>query len=292
MTSFSLSFPQLVSTMPTILGRRDAGPYAAIRRRQQSPGGSDSVNGYKYNGLAGHSLCLYTHPIQLYHLHRPPIVQSPCFLCTFSFSIQSNRGPIFFTKPNTQIRMQTFKTTALASLLASTAFAADVTKREVSVPDQISLASAVNTWHDDTVAVSGYLDSTQTLLNQFSLNPSSFSNIEGAATPALASEENELSQKSAIETILCNSDSSCNTFSAALGAARTKLEGGPFDSIMAQLKNLNGTGTNGDSVPSFSQTQDSINTINAGQDSGDVVIEGRCRAVLPGEQASVLRIRR
>ncbi|KAK3113964.1 hypothetical protein LTR53_008206 [Teratosphaeriaceae sp. CCFEE 6253] len=165
--------------------------------------------------------------------------------------------------------MKNFALTAVAALLASTTSAAAIARRDTS-----DLVAAVKAWHDDTGAVSAFLDAAQTTIS--AADAGATIDLTATAGPALIREQNEADpQKSTIEGILCAGDASCASFSAALAAAKAKIEAGPFQNVVDILQTLS------DNVNDVEQARVDINSINTDQITILGLSEGRCEAVLP-----------
>jgi len=173
--------------------------------------------------------------------------------------------------------MKHFTITALASLMASTAFSAAIYNQKRS--DASDLIAAVQSWQSDTGLVSGVLNFIQ---DEIDATPpgAQVSTLKVDAGEALTAELNELVHKATIERILCAGDATCASVSGALAGAKAKLETGNlgnrgnFQNVVDRLMTLSET-----TADTF-DTQDEVDGINLTRDTVDGVLEGRCEAVL------------
>ncbi|KAK5717812.1 hypothetical protein LTR15_008653 [Elasticomyces elasticus] len=175
--------------------------------------------------------------------------------------------------------MKTFTISAtLASILISTAHASTLQQRDLGL-NAGDIHDAVIKWHDDTEAVSAFLNSAADIVNQALNNGQDSIDITSIANTAFGRETDEPNQKHTIElnfcphldTIGCNPDQLGN--GVIDGANATLITDGTFISVVNALQTLS-------SAPAGTSAQlakAQLDLIN----NGNGQTGGRCQAVLP-----------
>ena len=156
--------------------------------------------------------------------------------------------------------MKSFVLTVLCGLLASSAVAVPVEKRNAASSEISAIEHAVYTWRQDTALVSDFLNKGK---NQAFKGQMQFHH---AATATLAAELNELPQKAVLDKYVPHSQE-------IETANNTLVTEGTFGSVVSFLQQLTKLNYNTE----YMQILEDVNQI----DFGTNTVAGRCEAVLP-----------